>query len=131
MTTRATRRPSIVKCPGCDKALNNGQPLTHITGDVGGYVETSPGHFRKTRREGKIGWHTSCLDAFKAQNEALRHRSKIQNFVDMYRAFVTSGTLTHDAFMENVDRSESGYTEAEIAEALEETNPNSVETEAR
>lgn len=120
MTARAARRPRTLKCPGCDKALNDGQPLTHITGDVGGYVETSPGHFRKTSREGKIGWHSSCLDAFAAQNEALRRRSKIENLVNMYQAFVTSGTLTHDAFMENVDRSESGYTDAEIAEALAE-----------
>jgi hypothetical protein len=69
MTARAARRPRILRCPGCEKPLQDGQPLDHVVGDVGGYVETSPGHFRRTHHEGRIGWHAACLADFRALNK--------------------------------------------------------------
>lgn len=87
MTARATRRPRIVRCPGCDKPLNDGQPLDHVTGDVGGHVETSPGHFRWSRREGRIGWHASCLADFRALNERSAAAALLAQDIDMVSCF--------------------------------------------
>lgn len=112
MTARAVRRPRTVKCPGCDKPLNDGQPLTHITGDVGGYVETSPGHFRKTRREGKIGWHASCLERFAAQNERSRADALLTQDICMAAAFADNLDVVTKAMRNN------GRTEDHIAAVL-------------
>lgn len=93
MTARAARRPRIVRCPGCEKPLNDGQPLDHVTGDVGGHVETSPGHFRWSRREGKIGWHASCLADFRALNERSAAAALLSQDISMCAVSRDAGSL--------------------------------------
>lgn len=109
MTARAARRPRIVRCPGCEKPLNDGQPLDYVTGDVGGYVETSPGHFRKSRREGKIGWHASCLADFRAQCERSAAEALLTQDIGMVACFPDNVDAAVKA-MRNNGRSEDHIT---------------------
>jgi hypothetical protein len=109
MTARAARRPRAVRCPGCEKPLNDGQPLDHVTGDVGGYVETSPGHFRKSHREGKIGWHTSCLADFRAQNERSAADALLSQDISMVACFPDNPAVVVKA-MRNNGRTEDHIT---------------------
>lgn len=117
MTARAARRPRIVRCPGCEKPLNDGQPVTHVTGDVGGHVETSPGHFRKTHREGQIGWHVSCLADFRALNERSAAAALLAQDVDMVSCFPDREDAAVKA-MRNNGRSEDHI--AAVLAAVEE-----------
>lgn len=114
MTARAARRPRIVRCPGCDKPLNDGQPLDHVTGDVGRHVETSPGHFRWSRREGKIGWHAQCLADFRAQAERSAAEALLSQDIGMMAAF--AGTVDPEVSIAAMRR--NGRTEDHIAAVL-------------
>lgn len=114
MTARAARKPRIAKCPGCDKPLNDGQPLDHVIGEVGGWYETSPGNFRKSRAEGKIFWHSSCLTAFRAQNKASAAAALLAQDIDMARAF--AGHVDPEVIVKAMRN--NGRTEEHIAAVL-------------
>lgn len=116
MTGRAARRPRIVKCPGCDKPAKDGRPTTEIDTVERGYGTSPSGKTYLKDVPGKRVWHTDCLDAFKAQNEALRRTERVQNLRDVYEGFVVPGHITRESFIQSATR--NGRTADEIEEAM-------------
>lgn len=114
MTARTVRKPRIAKCPGCDKPLHDGQTLDHVIGEVGGWYETSPGNFRKSRQEGKIFWHATCLTDFRAFNERSRAKALLAQDIDMARAF--AGRVDPEVFVKAMR--DNGRTEEHITAVL-------------
>jgi hypothetical protein len=118
-SARRTRQQATgaTKCPHCEKSLTDGRPTTQIDGqDYPWRMSSSGKAYRSiTPVAVKITWHTACLDEFRAQNEAYRRQTRVDQLAGTY-AFVIDDAVPHDQWLSLIDR--EVYSGAEITDAI-------------